>query len=289
MNPQEREQRQQEQEQACAQTFLDWLGAQRGMNHELQRAERVPELKGRWDFIARVQGRADWLAIEVKGIVLPESRRQFGDWAKFCSQVTKQGQGQIQGEFLVTTGIPWNFNQQESKELRVAFTQALAEVAPQLTSGEFTDLGPEIAKRFKDWPTEPPRVDMEAFKRGIRGKRMFIYLPKSLSVCKVENNGCLVELGASIPGAVTIDSALDIAVSSLLDAQGQKNAIANKQLGEAKRRGAAEAILLLDSHIRYKPNFIAHLLRCVDQAQLSNIDAVYLVSVSDKLVDKVWP
>ena len=56
-----REQGQRKQEEVCAQTFLCWLSSQCGTNYKLQRAEECLELRGRWDFIARVEEHTGWL------------------------------------------------------------------------------------------------------------------------------------------------------------------------------------------------------------------------------------
>jgi hypothetical protein len=66
---------QREQEKACAQTFLHWLGLQHGASYELQRAEECPELKGRWDFIARAEGDTIY---DYKGAVFPRIPRGMG-------------------------------------------------------------------------------------------------------------------------------------------------------------------------------------------------------------------
>lgn len=57
---------------------------------------------------------------------------------------------------------------------------------------------------------------------------------------------------------------------------------------EARQKGASETFLLLDSHILWKPETVAQVLNDIDQALMSNIDAVYLVSVFNNRVKRVW-
>ena len=290
MTTQSREHGQHEQEEACAQTFLDWLGPQRGVvNYELRRAEEVPEQRGRWDFIARVKGYTDWLALEVKGLVIPQSLRQLGDWSKFSTWVTKELQLQwtVHGTFALITNIPWTFNQTQSKMLVKTFAETLVEVAQNLEMDGQVNLGPRIASRFGDWPTKPPTIDPPLWYE--QGVSKVIYPPEDLFVYKLEDTGCSVELGASVGQAFVVDPALSQAVLGIFNPGDGKGAKPNEQLREARQKGTSETVLLLDSHMRWKPNVIALALNGIDQTLLSNIDSVYLVSVANSRVRRVWP
>jgi hypothetical protein len=284
MTTQAREQGQRKQEEACAQTFLRWLGCQYGTDYELQRAEECPELKGRWDFVARVEGHRDWLALEIKGLVVPQSLRQFDSWSKFAKSVTKElhARRTIHGSFAICPGFPWKFNQKQSKILVKAFVDALTEV-----SSNQVDLGPVIASKFSEWPTKPPRSDPELW----RGQHVYkiIHPPEELLVVKLDDTDYSVEIWASVSQVFMVDQALDQAVLGIFDPDVGKGAKPNEQLREARQKGASETVLLLDSHIRWKPNTVTQVLNGIDKALISDIDAVYLVSVTNNRVKRVWP
>jgi len=68
-----------------------------------------------------------------------------------------------------------------------------------------------------------------------------------------------------------------------------KGAKPNEQLHEARQKGASETVLLLGSHIRWKPNIVAQVLDSIDQTLISDIDAIYLVNGTNNRVKRVWP
>jgi hypothetical protein len=284
-----REQGQQKQEEACAQTFLCWLSSQCGSNYELQRAEECPELRCRWDFVARVEEHTDWLALEVKGLVIPQSRRQFGSWSKFCQSVTKELRARrtIQGSFAIITGVPWKFNQKQSKILAKAFLDALTEVYSDIDLGAQMDLGRVIAPRFSEWPTKPPTIDHRLWREQHVYKIM--HPPEELFVEKLDDTGYTVELGPSVSQVFKVDEALYQAVLGIFAPEAGKGAKPNEQLREARKKGASETVLLLDSHIRWKPNIVAQVLDSIDQTLMSDIDAIYLVNGTNNRVKRVWP
>ncbi|MBI4199110.1 MAG: hypothetical protein HY535_01375 [Chloroflexi bacterium] len=254
----------------------------------MHRAEEVfPELQGqlRWEFVARVKGRPDWRALEVKALLIPEDRRQINDWSAFCTRVTRQLQGKLQGEFAITTSIPWTFDQADGRRLVRAFVEALFETVQNQASESETNLGPAIAARFQGWPTKPPTNDQNLWRE--QGIWRVICPPEDLLVVKLEDSGCSVEIGASEGQAFVVDSALERALLGIFDARGGRGAKPNEQMREAHRKGASETVLLLDSHIRWKPNVVAQVLKSIDQTLLSNIDAVYLVDVANGRAKRV--
>ena len=246
-------------------------------------------VRGRWDFVARVEGHTDWLALEVKGLVIPQSLRQFGSWSKFCESATKElhARRTIQGSFAIIPGVPWKFNQKQSKILAKAFLDALTEGYSNIDLGTQVDLGPAIAPRFSEWPTKPPTVDQKLWNEQHVYK--IIHSPEEFILVKLDDIGCSVEVGAVVSQVFWVDPALTQAVLAIFDSQDSKGAKPNEQLREARQKGASETILLLDSHIRWKPNIVAQVLNDIDQTLMSDINAIYLVSVVNNQVKKVWP
>jgi hypothetical protein len=249
----------------------------------MQRAEDCPGLEGRWDFNARSRGDTQWFALEVKGLVIPQSLRQFGSWTKLCRAVTEelQERGDFRGTFTIIANVPWTFSQKQGKVLANAFVQALIEGAADVNVGDQINIGPAIASRFWDWPKDSPRTD--------RSTSKIIHPPQDLLVYKLDASGCSVEGGISMSEAFVVDSALYQAVSDIFASRPGECAKPNVQLREARERGASRTVLLLDSHIQWKPNTVADVLKCLDQGLLSSIDSVYLVSVHNNRVREVWP
>ena len=236
-----------------------------------------------------MNGHENWLALEVKALVIPRERKKLGDWTRFCTSVTKKLKlrGTLHGTFALITSPPWSFNQTQGTALVTAFVEALVEVAPDLEVGAGTNLGPRIAKLFPKWPQKrsasSPRFD--------RNQGRMVYDPENLGISLLGHEGCSVEIGASGYAGFEIDTALIEAVSGLFESKDGRDARPNEQLGAARQKGASETVLLLDSHIWWKPNLIARKLKSVDQTLLSNIDAVYLVTVANSRVKvkRVWP
>lgn len=166
-----------------------------------------------------------------------------------------------------------------------ALTQALIEVAPGLEKGAEVNLASRIAGHFPKWP----RKSSASSPRRDRLHDRLVWDVQDVWVTKMEDTGCGVELGPSVHGLFDMDPALQQAAMNIFDSPDGKRARPNEQLGEAKRKGASETVLLLDSHIGFKPNIIARALRGIDQALLSNIDAVFLVNDAEGWVEKVWP
>ena len=277
-----------EREKACAQMFLDWLASHRGVSYEVERAADVPGLNGRWDFVVRQEKRSDWLAVEIKSLVIPSQRRHLWDWSKLCRQATKRLQEQIRGTFWLVIGpnIPLTFDQHDRQLLLDAFCCAMMHACADLEKDKSANLGPRIKCSFRSWPTKQPRSDRELWRE--KGIYEVVHTPEDLFVCKVDGTGCSMEV-ASVFGAFEVDPALTQAVLSIFNPSGEKGAKPNEQLHEAKQKGAVETVLLLDSHIRWKPNAIAKLLNGIDQSLLYHIDVVYLVGASSGQVKKVWP
>jgi hypothetical protein len=280
------EQDKHQQERECAETFMGWRCGQRGDSYKLKRAEEVPKLCGRWDFVGRVEGSSGWIALEVKSLVVSQSLRQFGSWAKCCARVTKRVQGNLQGEFAVLVDIEYEFDQKQSGQLVEVIANVLVEAAPQVPLGDVVNLGSEIADRFSAWPTEPPRID-PSFPPPRECK--FIYPPKELCVQKLKDTGCSVApWSQSQPYCVS--PALIYATEQIFNTSAGKGSKPNEQLNEAKVKGASETILLLDLQTgEWQPNVVAYALNQIDRKFVTAIDSIYLVSVSGHRVKRVGP
>lgn len=168
-----------------------------------------------------------------------------------------------------------------------AFVDALTDVYSNMDQGAQVDLGPVIAPRFSKWPSKPPTIDHKLWREQHVYK--IIHPPEELFVVKLDDTGCAVEIGPVVSQVFMVDQALYQAVLGIFDPEAGKGAKPNEQLREARHKGASETILLLDSHIRWKPDIVAQVLNCIDQALMSNIDTVYLVSGTNNRVKKVWP
>jgi len=279
----------QAQEKACAETFLKWFSIQRKCKYQLERAETNSKLKGRWDFVAWVEECPEWIAIEVKELVVPQSRRQFGSWSKFATLATKEllRQKTIQGSFTIITHVPWQFNQKQNKLLINAFMNTLNEIYLNINKNEILNIGPNIATRFNGWPCESPTINHKLFRK----KHIFkiVNPPKELSIIKLSDTGYSVNLGACVGQPYEVELSLTRALLNIFNTSDDKNSKPNEQLKEAKQKGASETILLLDSHILWEPNIIAKVLKGTAQSLMSNIDAIYLVSVSNDKVKGIWP
>ena len=70
------------QEEVCARTFTNWLSSNLGIDYDLKRVDECLDVNGTWDFIASSKNDNKWLALEIKGLVIPQSLRQFGSWSR---------------------------------------------------------------------------------------------------------------------------------------------------------------------------------------------------------------
>jgi len=274
----------QKQEEACAQCFLEWYNKQYRTKFSLQRAEEgFSRLAGgtRWEFVAKqCDGDAEWVAIEVKGLVIPEARRQFMDWKKFFERATKDLECRLKGNFLVIGAPALKLNQEEQFQLRRAVVQAMLDVAPTMKRNENLDLGPKILDQFPNWPF--------SLHSEMKPQPHIVKNAYELWLFRTSDSGCSVELGMPSPYVFNVQGAEKEAIRLLLNPTSKGDAKANEQLRVAKEMGAKETILLLDCHLPYRLEAIRQALADADSNLLSNIDSVYLVSVSDKQVTEVY-
>jgi hypothetical protein len=111
---------------------------------------------------------------------------------------------------------------------------------------------------------------------------------RELFLLKTSDSGCLIELGISPANIFNVHREEEEAIQRLFK-KVSKGVKANKQLGLAKQMGARETVLLLDNHLPYRPDIINQALAHLDTELLSNVDKVYLVSVSNKYIADVTP
>lgn len=289
VTPRSNRQGQREQEKTCAQAFVDWLSCQRGNSYDLERAENCPELSGRWDFVARERETTRWLALEVKGLVVAQSHRQFGSWSKFCERLTEylQAHQSVRGYFTLNPAIPWTFDQRQGNTMVRALAEALPDVTAHMVVDEEKNLGSVMKAGFADWPTKSPRSDPVLWRE--QGIYKIVHPPEDLLLWKHGDEGCSVEVGFSMGEVFEVSPAIEEAVLGIFDPEGGRGAKPNEQLREARLKGASETFLLLDSQIAWGPQVVVDTLSNVDRNLLSNIDSVYLVSASHDRIEKVWP
>jgi hypothetical protein len=273
-----------EQEWACAQAFLNWLGSAQGVTYELERAKKV--YGGRWDFVAQKRGSKEWLGIEIKSLVISEDNRQFNSWDSFLSKVSGRLPGRVRGSYLVMANMPWKFRQQEEKELVEPFIEALADLDRDLKEREVGNLGLRIAARFSKWPTDPPIIDQKTSLE--QGKCEFTLPPKDLTVSKYSNEGSTIG-SLSIPLPHNVYETQVQVVRDIFERDKRGQVKPNIQLTEAKNKGASSTVLLLDSQIDWRPTEVRWALyHCVDDSSMSSVDAVCLVDAGGGRVELVW-
>jgi hypothetical protein len=269
-----------DQELACAQAFINWLSSSSGIAYKLKRAKTIG---GRWDFVAQRSDSQEWLGIEIKSLVISADHRQLNDWNSFLTHVSKQLTGRVAGSYLVIAGMPWKFRQQEEKESVEPFIQALADLDRVLSEGEGENLGPGMNARFPKWPTKPPSLDVD-----VMGPK-FIYPPEDLHVDKIKGDGATVELGGSVGQPVdNVDWMVFQALRDIFEPDKKGVVKPSVQLTEAKEQGASRTILLLDSHIVWRPGVVKRVLAQLDAALMSGIDAIYFVDSGGGKVRLVW-
>lgn len=138
-------------ERACAETFIEWYNKETGASYRIQDVEDFPDLKRnkgeKWDYVAQQGTKSAWIAIEVKELVL------WPYWKDLCTEITQKLGGRVKDTFLLH--FPPRIDLRRGRK-REHLTQVLANViankATTIESSNLTDLSPEGAKLFLDWP-----------------------------------------------------------------------------------------------------------------------------------------
>lgn len=278
-------------EELCVKHFLNWYNEQHKRNYIYQRAEDCfSKLKGglRWEFVAYERdNQKEWIGIEVKELdILKEVTIRLHFWVKLCSELTKDLEsGGIQGEFDIFPPV-FELKHQEHPKFRKAFIEVLCQKSPNMKINEFTDIGPDIAKKFANWPKQKSNIK-ECDKCGE-------YRPSKLHIIKIVESGCEVKSVAS-PG---IGGSVKDKIKEAFDKvfRVKRNGIpANEQLKLAKEKGARETILLLICQlptdvVDFSIDPIKYQIQMLKRHLISNIDYISLVNVgSENKVVKIYP
>ena len=273
-------------EQQCMQTFLNWYNKQLKAIFSYQRAEYVfPEIANstRWDFIITQNQRSHFYAAEIKRLIKPEVRIKLVQWNEFLRRIANNLGDMLHGEFLIYGAPSLQLDKQQRTKLKRVLTKIIEQNSAQLKKDGMMDLGPQILGQFREWPSTPhlnPNLSPPIEHR--------VNADSCFTLHKLSDTGCSLELGFAQAGACLIDQVVVEALTSLRD--NGEILQANEQLGLAKHKGAKRAILLLDYHLpSWYPNKVKKILASnMNSKQLSNIDTVYLVKVSQNRVSKVW-
>jgi hypothetical protein len=273
-------------EEQCIETFLNWHNRRFKTNLSYKRAEKeFPEIgkSTRWDFVIRGNECPPWYGAEIKRLIKPEARIQLVHWNKSLRNITNSLVNQLQGEFLVYGVPPLKLERHKGAQLKRVLTKLLLQNAASLKKNDMVNLGPQILRLFKEWPSTPhlnpnPPYDIEHR----------VNVDSCFTLHKISDTGCSLELGFAQSGVFRLDQAVVEALTSLF---GNGEILkANTQLALAKQKGAKGTILLLDYDLPswYPDDTRQVLANNLNSGQSSNMDAIYLVKASQNRVSKVW-
>jgi len=273
-------------ERQCIETFLNWCDRRFRISFSYQRTEDIfPDLANstRWDFIIRQDQCSHWYAAEIKRLIKPEVKIKLVQWNGFLRRISNSLGDRLNGEFLIYGAPSLQLDKQQRTELRRVLTKIIEQNSTRLKKDGMVDLGSQILGQFKEWPSTPrfnPNLSPPIEHR--------VNADSCFTLHRLSDTGCSLELGFAQSGAFLIEQVAVEALTSLFD--NGEVLQAHGQLGLAKQNGAKGAILLLDYHLpSWYPNKVTRTLaNNMDSKQLSTIDAVYLVKVSQNRVSKVW-
>lgn len=273
-------------EQQCIQTFLNWYNKRFKTSFSYYRAEGVfPKIADstRWDFIITQKEHSTWYAVEIKRLIRPEAKIQLVRWNKLLKSITNSLRNRLQGEFHVY-GVPClKLDKQKRTKLKRVLAELILQSAQSLKNGETIDLGAQILRRFREWPSTPhlnPNLSPPIEHR--------VNVDSCFSLQRISDTGCSLELLFAQSGVFIVKQVVEEALTTLFDSEEMLQA--NKQLGLAKQKGAKETILLLDYHLpSWYPNCLRQVMvNNMNSQQLSNIDTTYIVKVYQNRVSKIW-
>lgn len=269
-------------EEICVERFLNWYNKQRKRDYK-RTEDHFTELKGklRWDFIVyeRVNPE-EWIGIEVKEIAIVRAPSiQLGFWQGLCSELTQDLAGKgIRGEFYIFPPDV-DLKRGDRSEFRKAFVEVLYQKAPNMKVNEIIDIGPNIASKFPNWPTEKSEPFDEYDKRGT-------YRPCQLEIKKISDSGCEVTSPISPIRAFSVPEAHREAFNEVFKLK--NDAIwANKQLKLAKEYGAMKTILLLACNVFVDEGLTKNYVQNLGHHLIAHIDCIYLVDVDIGNKDRV--
>ena len=204
-------------------------------------------------------------------------------WNGLLRRIANSLGDKLQGEFLIY-GVPsLKLEKQKRTELKRVLTEIIRQKSVTLKNDECVDLGSQILRQFKEWPSTPhlqPNLSLP-IEHKVNPDSCF-------TLHRISDTGCSLELEFAQSGVFLVDQLVVEAITSLFN--NGEMLQANEQLGLAKQKGAKGAILLLDYHLpSWYPNKVKEILASnMDSKQLSNIDTVYMVNVSQKRTSKIW-
>lgn len=271
-----------EAEKICVQRFLNWYNNQCKRSYIHERAEKCfPDLKGRlrWEFVAYEPDNPEkWIGIEIKELnPIKEVSIWFEFWKDLCLELTQDLAARgIQGKFDIIHPPVVNLKPGECPKLLKAFLKVLTDKESVLNV-DFTDIGPDIADKFTNWPREKTNNLDEYDKWGE-------CRPSELLINKSPDSGYVVSVQSS---PIRVRDAVKQHEETFNEVFTSEKA--NKQLELAKEKGAKNTILLLACRLVYE-DLIKNLLQNSDHHLVSHIDYIYLVAMGSKgKVVKIYP
>ena len=270
-----------EAEEVCVQRFLNWYNEQHKRSYAHQRAEGYcPDLKNgmRWDFVAYERDNpGKWIGIEIKELATTrEVSKWFEFWRKLCLELTKDLVGRrIRGEFKIIRPPVVNLKPRERPKLLKALLEVLTDKETILKT-DFTDIGPDIAAKFTNWPKQ--KSNLEEYDKWRESR------PSKLLINKSPDSRC--EVIAPISPIRARD-----AVKQHKETFNEADIkYANKQLNLAKEKGARETILLFACYPFIYEDLIKNEVQNLDSHLICDIDCIYLVDMDSKSkVVKIYP
>jgi len=260
-------------EEICVELFLNWYKKQHNSEYIYERAENhFPELQGklRWEFIAyELANPQAWLGIEVKELSTTREVSRWSEfWNKLCLELIEDLAGKgIQGKFTIIHPPVLNLKPEKRLEFRRVFVEVLTNKQSTLTE-DFTDIGPDIADKFPNWPKKKSEPSDEYDKWGT-------YRPCKLEIKKVSDPRC--EVISPISPIVARDL-VELHEKTFSEADIKH---ANKQLKLAKEKGTRKTILLFACYPFIEESLIKDQVQNLDRHLVSHIDCVYLVDMGD--------
>lgn len=267
----------------CIDRFIPWYNAACGTNFEQELAITfLPELKDKlnWDYVAyEPNDLKKWIGIEIKELSTVEEKtdEQFVLWKEVCSELNRYLEAHnIEGTFDL---FPSNIKLNPRKKVRLA--RAIGDVLVEKQKSfkadeydEYTDIGPDVSAKFKEWP-EVKSEDLED---------CFVWgdtRPAELKIMKIENSGHKVILPT---GPIVEHDHIQINEDAFnkvfKTTKGVKHA--NKQLELAKGKGAIKTILLLAGSFFADEELIGLWMQGIDKTYISNIDEIYFVDITSE-------
>ena len=273
-------------EEICVQRFLNWYNEQHKGNYIHQRADTYfPGLKDKlnWDFVAyELDNPQEWIGIELKGLsTTREVSNWFEFWEGFCSELTQDlAVKGIRGKFKIIHPPVLITRGKERSKLKRAFTEILIN-KETILKAKFTDIGPDIADKFTNWPktkSDPKEYD-----------KWEEYRPSELLINKNPDSRCEVTSPISpIRARDAVKQHKEIFNEMFKLKKG--GIPANKQLKLAKEKGARETILLFACYPFVYEDLIKNEVQNLDRHHISDIDYIYLVDMGSKgKVVKIYP